>query len=786
MIDIQKEYGISPAVGVILLLGITVGISTVAGIVLLDIGDDGLTESVNAGVEVQETPDGVEVSWNQKGNADQVSVRVDGEEVTRFKDIDDSIRLGVDDNTTVTAVGVTDSDSEQVVSQSETTKDTRDGSTGSAYTVEENNVKSQKVTGTISLNPKIGGANVKSIKDGSVIDTTETDSEGKYELVGEPGAKINVTVEGDVEYNSKKIYARGSAPVGEDMRADVDFDETKLVNVDSDKAVVATTKISTAKELQAMKHDLDEDYELVNDIDASETQNWNGGSGFEPIGEFTGSLDGNGYTVSNLHIDRSSTSKVGLFSRINSGSVSNLSITSAQINGSSTVGVLAGEAVNTNTFSNISVNGTVTAADSSTEIGGLFGFVEGSLSNITNKSTIEASNAEDHIGGVAGYSSNATYNTVSNEGTVIGNVDTGGISGKFGSSVSASDVTNSGDVTGRYQTGGVVGHTRTTVDNASNTGTVTIKIASNQSGALQSGGGIAGRVSYAEITNSTNSGTVDGTTGIRMGGIAGNLGNSTVDLVHNDGTVKGDEPGGVVGYADSSQVKNSYNTGSVSTDGNGRDATVGGVVNYARESTITNVYNTGTITGTGSIGGVLNMSDSSTTLENSYNTGTITGTSTSDGYVGGVVGYAEESYSVSEVYNTGSISVPDGYDAGGVAGVLKNGTISDAYNRGSVSGRGNIAGFVADARTNAVIENSYTTGSVSADRSTVGGFAASADSGATFTEAYWDTEASGQTASSGDAVGLTTSEMQSGAASSNMTFDYNTIWKTTNGYPEFQ
>ena len=38
MKDIQSDLGISPAVGVILLIGITAAIATVAGVVLLDIG----------------------------------------------------------------------------------------------------------------------------------------------------------------------------------------------------------------------------------------------------------------------------------------------------------------------------------------------------------------------------------------------------------------------------------------------------------------------------------------------------------------------------------------------------------------------------------------------------------------------------------------------------------------------------------------------------------------------------------------------------------------------------
>jgi hypothetical protein len=43
--------------------------------------------------------------------------------------------------------------------------------------------------------------------------------------------------------------------------------------------------ITNVKQLQEMKYDLKAHYVLGNDIDASETKNWNNGQGFEPIGD---------------------------------------------------------------------------------------------------------------------------------------------------------------------------------------------------------------------------------------------------------------------------------------------------------------------------------------------------------------------------------------------------------------------------------------------------------------------------------------------------------------------
>lgn len=67
-------------------------------------------------------------------------------------------------------------------------------------------------------------------------------------------------------------------------------------------------EIHTLSDLQEMRNHLNDRCVLMADIDATETKDWNpsGGifEGFEPIPVFYGSIVGNGYTISNLHIDR--------------------------------------------------------------------------------------------------------------------------------------------------------------------------------------------------------------------------------------------------------------------------------------------------------------------------------------------------------------------------------------------------------------------------------------------------------------------------------------------------
>jgi len=81
--------------------------------------------------------------------------------------------------------------------------------------------------------------------------------------------------------------------------------------------------ITDAIELQAINDDLTGDYELANDINCS-------GVDFVPIGrtastEFTGTLDGKGYTISNLSIELDMNEDyAGLFYKADNATLQNI------------------------------------------------------------------------------------------------------------------------------------------------------------------------------------------------------------------------------------------------------------------------------------------------------------------------------------------------------------------------------------------------------------------------------------------------------------------------------
>jgi len=99
------------------------------------------------------------------------------------------------------------------------------------------------------------------------------------------------------------------------------------------------TEITDVQGLQDMSCDLEGEYHLANDIDASTTANWS--SKFVPIGEssnpFTGIFDGKGYKITGLHFNGQS-SVVGLFEGLGTGAeVRNVTLSSFHFDSTSVI-----------------------------------------------------------------------------------------------------------------------------------------------------------------------------------------------------------------------------------------------------------------------------------------------------------------------------------------------------------------------------------------------------------------------------------------------------------------
>ncbi len=224
-------------------------------------------------------------------------------------------------------------------------------------------------------------------------------------------------------------------------------------------------EIDSLYKLQCIENrGLGNDYVLTGDIDASETGEWNGGDGFDPIGDpttrFTGTFDGDGYTISGLTIDRENTRFIGLFGVVGpSGAITNVDLTGATVTGWESVGPLVGANVD-GTITNATAAGTTTATGSTA--GGLVGFHGGTISRSAATGT---STASSEAGGLVGFNEGViegSYATGAAISTDSSGGDAGGLVGENGGASSSGTVQRS-YATGSVSTnggnaGGLVGH----------------------------------------------------------------------------------------------------------------------------------------------------------------------------------------------------------------------------------------------------------------------------------------------------------------------------------------
>jgi hypothetical protein len=224
-------------------------------------------------------------------------------------------------------------------------------------------------------------------------------------------------------------------------------------------------EIDSLVDLQAIgKNDttLGYHYELVADIDAGETNNWNGGKGFAPLGgngdifsSFAGEFDGNNHSIDKLHIDRPSTPYIGLFGLASSSAnVSNVRLTKVDVTGNKTSGSLAG--VNNGNISNVYVSGEVIVNGG--RAGGVVGeLFDGRISDAYSATTVTAKG--EYVGGLVGWGKKVHINRSAATGTVTAQSSTavGGLVGLMNTGSAVNDSYSSANVTGNESVGGLVG-----------------------------------------------------------------------------------------------------------------------------------------------------------------------------------------------------------------------------------------------------------------------------------------------------------------------------------------
>ncbi len=341
-----------------------------------------------------------------------------------------------------------------------------------------------------------------------------------------------------------------------------------------EREIQSVQEIYDWNDLDEIRNDLDGNYVLMNDLDSG-TSGYNElvdtVQGWEPIGmdsysPFTGTFDGNGYEIIDLHIDRpdtdSSWESVGLFGTISEDAeITDVGVVDADINGNWYVGALVGNnrGTVTNSYATGDVNG-------ESRVGGLIGDNSGLISNSYAECTVTG---DFQIGGLSGRNT-GTISSSYATGVVSGNDDVGGLVGfNWDATVSKSYAT--GDVNGEdSEIGGLVGY------NFGGSSFVSESYATGDVDGDSQIGGLVGR-NDGKISRSYATGSVSGDGSI--GGLLGYNDGGEVENTYATGTVSGNSPvGGLVGWnIYEGTVKNSYSVGSVSGDG----SNVGGLVGYA-------------------------------------------------------------------------------------------------------------------------------------------------------------------------------------------------------------
>ncbi|MCB0341813.1 MAG: hypothetical protein H6626_07960 [Pseudobdellovibrionaceae bacterium] len=275
-------------------------------------------------------------------------------------------------------------------------------------------------------------------------------------------------------------------------------------------------------------------------------------AGFRPLQYFTGQLDGNNHTISNLTINSPGSSQMG-FIGIGAQAykeepiIKNISFNGLSVTGLDYVGGVLGQGEGS-MVADISLDGVAVAGNNG--VGGVCGQCF-SISNVTLASG-NVTGANFYTGGLAGITGSINFSSYA--GVVSGASITGGgvgqlniTSGPFQRLVSSKNLIL-GTVSGTGNVGGFVGiATRSEVQETESRASV---IAS-----LDQAGGLMGSFENGEINDCGATGSVSGTNAV--GGLAGNAQSSTVSQSFAAGQVNG-SGSNVGGYLGTTSGVNTY------------------------------------------------------------------------------------------------------------------------------------------------------------------------------------------------------------------------------------
>lgn len=263
------------------------------------------------------------------------------------------------------------------------------------------------LTGTITA--ANGSVNLASLGDveleGGRVDISGAETGGGVTLRADAAGLQN----GSVSFANVSFANGGSVTTDPSGRTDIYYNPTSYTaptdfssHITGGGTTTSWMLVNTLQNLQDIETNRTGNYALTRDIDATDTAGWNNGEGFLPIGgfmrgDFRGTIDGQGRTISNLTINRPTEQFIGLFGASFNGSILNLALS----------------------------RGTISGLD---YVGGIVGYSYGGAIQNVYVADSDVS-GRNNVGGLAGHRSGFDRHIYASRGTVSGNTSVGGLIG---------------------------------------------------------------------------------------------------------------------------------------------------------------------------------------------------------------------------------------------------------------------------------------------------------------------------------------------------------------------
>lgn len=430
----HKTNAAIPVIGVILLVGVFTAVIAFSSVMIFNTGF--LTsEDPDVQIEIRESADSKSINILSNSNVDEFILRTpNGNETYDYT----TESIDVNKNIPGKYILISKTDDAETI-------------------IERFNIAGEYETiqGKVSQNPEIENAEIYSIIDGQILDQTKTDENGEY-TIQTPDVEnttITVNVEGFISDElSYPLYAGAKKKTG--GNTDIDFTFTneseKSVNgetiITSYEVLEAENKnvIANIKQLQAI--DTNKDYSIARNINGSVTDSWNDGAGFIPIDNYSGNIDGNSFTISNIHMKTSTDNENGLFKSMEGSEIKNLTLANFNIkhekesSGGNRYGILVGQTDGETKINNINIENSIIESSENDIIGGIVGRNNGIIesSSVIHTDIHGNENVGGLIGSNGGTQDDGTVKKSYVQSEIFGSNNVGGLIGNDFSSSSIS------------------------------------------------------------------------------------------------------------------------------------------------------------------------------------------------------------------------------------------------------------------------------------------------------------------------------------------------------------